>query len=221
MPDDSNSVALPGSRRPDGSVRKEVRVKKDYVPPEEQATYDRFKDTTHKGVLGAETGDEATKKPRNKSKKKKEGGGDDGPPAPQLVDEAPQHVAPTAIFEAEAPAAAPGSEVEKKLKNLRKRLRAIEELEAKQAEGNSLNPDQLSKIAAKGEVLAEIEKWEGLGEVDIGKRIKNIKKKMKQIDELEEKLKNGMSLNEDQQAKIDAKSSVVEELKTLEAMVVE
>jgi len=61
--------------------------------------------------------------------------------------------------------------VEKKLKNLRKRLRAIEELEAKQAEGNSLNPDQLSKIAAKGEVLAEIEKREGLGEVDIGKRI--------------------------------------------------
>ena len=39
-----------------------------------------------------------------------------------------------------------------------------------------------------------------------GKKIKNLKKKLKQIDELEQKLKAGASLNEDQQGKIDAKA---------------
>ena len=83
---------------------------------------------------------------------------------------------------------------------------------------NALNEDQLSKIEAKGEVEAEIRKWETLGDVDIGKKIKNLKKKLKQIDELEQKLKAGASLNEDQQGKIDAKAEVMEELKTLEAL---
>ena len=40
---------------------------------------------------------------------------------------------------------------------------------------------------------AEIRKWETLGDVDIGKKIKNLKKKLKQIDELEQKLKAGAS----------------------------
>ena len=65
---------------------------------------------------------------------------------------------------------------------------------------------------------AEILKWETLGDVDVGKKIKNLKKKLKQIDELEQKLKTGLSLNEDQQGKVQAKEEVMEELKTLEAL---
>ena len=49
--------------------------------------------------------------------------------------------------------------------------------------------------------------------------IKNLKKKLKQIDDLEEKLSSGLSLNEDQQAKVSAKGEVLQELKTLEDMV--
>lgn len=194
-------------------------MKKGYVPPEEQKTYDRFKDTTPKGTIGAETVEEAPKKPRNRGKKKKpDGEGDDASAAPAEPAAEPPAVAPPAP--AEAPAAAPAtSEVDKKIKALRKRLRGIEELEAKQADGAELNADQLSKIRAKGDVEAEIEKWETLGDVDISKKAKNLKKKVKQIEELEEKLAKGLEINEDQQSKIDAKASVLQELKVLEDLI--
>ena len=68
------TTELPQSRRPDGSLRPAVRVRKGYVPPEEQQTYDRFKDTTPAGtVFGAETVDagEAKGKSRSRGKKKK------------------------------------------------------------------------------------------------------------------------------------------------------
>ena len=57
MPGD-DATELPQSRRPDGTLRPVIRVRKGYVPPEEQQTYDRFKDTTPAGtVFGAETVD--------------------------------------------------------------------------------------------------------------------------------------------------------------------
>ena len=206
------TTELPQSRRPDGSLRPAVRVRKGYVPPEEQQTYDRFKDTTPAGtVFGAETVDDgaAKGKSRSRGKKKKPEGGDANAEA--------EEAAPVAV-EA-APAAQGASDVEKKIKALRKRLGSICVLEAKAKEENvELNADQLSKIEAKAEVEAEILKWETLGDVDVGKKIKNLKKKLKQIDELEQKLKSGLSLNEDQQGKVEAKEEVMEELKTLEAL---
>ena len=185
------------------------------MPPEEQQTYDRFKDTTPAGtVFGAETVDDgaAKGKSRSRGKKKKPEGGDANAEA--------EEAAPVAV-EA-TPAAQGASDVEKKIKALRKRLGSICVLEAKAKEENvELNADQLSKIEAKAEVEAEILKWETLGDVDVGKKIKNLKKKLKQIDELEQKLKSGLSLNEDQQGKVEAKEEVMEELKTLEAQFVQ
>ena len=207
------ATELPQSRRPDGSLRPAIRVKKGYVPPEEQKTYDRFKDTTPAGtVFGAETVDsDASKgKARNRGKKKKSEAGDANAEAVAKEDEAQE---PT------VEAAQGASDVEKKLKALRKRIRGIEELEARaKEEGVELNADQLSKIEAKPEVEAEILKWETLGDVDVGKKMKNLKKKLKQIDELEQKLSSGLSLNEDQQGKVQAKEEVMQELKTLEAL---
>ena len=222
--DDASSEALPQSRRPDGTLRPVVRVKKGYVPPEEQQKYDRFKDTTPAGtVFGAETVEPGASKGKSRSrgKKKKPEGGHDKPDGADAEQEAAAP-APEAKPAAEATPAAPqtSGEVERKLKALRKRLRGIEELEARaKEEGVELNADQLSKIAAKPEVEAEIQKWEALGDVDLTKKIKNLKKKLKQIDDLEEKLSSGLSLNEDQQAKVSAKGEVLQELKTLEDMV--
>ena len=215
-----DAAELPQSRRPDGSLRPAVRVRKGYVPPEEQQTYDRFKDTTPAGtVFGAETVDPgaAKGKSRSRGKKKKPEGGDANAEAGAKEDEvAPVVVEAAPVSEAAAQGA---SDVEKKIKALRKRLRGIEELEARaKEEGVELNADQLSKIAAKPEVEAEILKWETLGDVDVGKKIKNLKKKLKQIDELEQKLGSGLSLNEDQQGKVQAKEEVMQELKTLEAL---
>ena len=36
---DDGSVVIPASRRPDGSMRKEVRIRSNYVPPDERAKY--------------------------------------------------------------------------------------------------------------------------------------------------------------------------------------
>ena len=67
---DENAETIPGTRRPDGSLRKPVRVKKGYVPPEEQDTYDRWKDTSPPvGVIGADVADE---KPKTQAGKKNE-----------------------------------------------------------------------------------------------------------------------------------------------------
>ena len=52
------------------------------------------------------------------------------------------------------------SQLEKKLRALRKKLKAIEDLEAKAASGAELEGGQKAKIAAKGELKAEIVKYE-------------------------------------------------------------
>ena len=43
---------------------------------------------------------------------------------------------------------------------------------------------------------AEVAKWEALGDVDITKKVKNLKKKLRQIEELEAKAKTGEPLNQ-------------------------
>lgn len=110
------------------------------------------------------------------------------------------------------------SEVEKKLKNLKKRLRQIEELEERLMNGATLNPDQTAKVASKEKIETEMAKWEALGDVDIGKKIKNLKKKVRQIQELEELATTGKALNEDQQGKVDNKKETLNELAVLEGM---
>lgn len=116
------------------------------------------------------------------------------------------------------PAAEPVSELEKKLKALRKRLRQIEDLAEKQASGTVLNADQQAKVASKGEIAAEIGKWETLGDVDIQKKIKGLKKKMGQIEDLEKRQQSGEALNADQLGKVEGKSKLVDELAVVEAL---
>jgi len=43
---------------------------------------------------------------------------------------------------------------------------------------------------------AEVAKWELVGDVDIGKKVKNLKKKIRQIEDLEARAKSGEELNE-------------------------
>lgn len=68
---DENAEVIPGSRRPDGTYRKPVRVKKGYVPPEEQEKF-RPVDTTPVGVIGAETIDDGKARPTTQAAKKNE-----------------------------------------------------------------------------------------------------------------------------------------------------
>jgi len=235
MSNEESATVLPESRRPDGTLRPQVRVKKGYVPPEEQQTYDRWKDTQETGVPGADVVPQkgapksktALKNEKRKERRKQEEEANDGAPHKELEPEPAddwEGAADTAEA-TEAAATVPAadsakapSEVEKKLKGLHKRLRQIEDLSEKAANGQALNPDQLAKVASKGEIEAEIAKWESIGDIDIPKRVKNLKKKLRQIEELEELSATGKQLNEDQQGKLIAKPDVNAEIALLESM---
>lgn len=197
----SEAELLPQSRRPDGTIRPQVRVRQGYVPPEEQATYDKFKSTGPVGVVGADPDDavaaaakkSASARKNEKRKEKKQQPTDAAsPPAapPPAAAEPAAPAAPAATGEAKEV-----SECEKKVKALNKRLRQIDELVEKQKGGAALNADQLAKVASRGEIEDEIKKWEALGDVDLGKKVKALKKKIRQIEELEEKQKGGGELN--------------------------
>ena len=142
------------------------------------------------------------------------------PPATPVVDVSDAAAATPPVSAAAPPVAeGKGNEVDKKVRALKKKLKAIEELEAKAATGVELNEDQKGKIAAKGELKAEITKWESFSEPEeLSKEVKKLGKKMRQIEELEQKAATGAELNEDQQGKIAAKEKLAEEMKKLEGL---
>jgi len=232
---DENVDVIPGSRRPDGTLRKPVRVKKGYVPPEEQ---DKFRpvDTTPAGVVGADADAEAKAKAasatarKNEKRKEKKKAAESGNSIAADGDAEPVSASAEAAAvpaPAAAPAAAPSADksgepsaVEKKIKGLQKKLRQIDELEEKKANGATLNAEQTAKIAAREDIEAEVAKWESLGEMDVGKKVKGLKKKLRQIEELEEKKASGVELNADQQGKVNAKEDLLDEIKTLEALAI-
>eukprot|EP00965_Chrysotila_dentata_P195878 6177248-Pleurochrysis_carterae.AAC.1 len=79
---EESAEVLPQTRRPDGSLRPAVRVKKGYVPPEEEQKYDRWKSEPQTGPPGAGGADDqaaqkaasktALKNQKRKEKKKQE-----------------------------------------------------------------------------------------------------------------------------------------------------
>jgi len=242
----ADAEILPQSVRPDGTLRPQVRVKKGYVPPEEQEKFGAGRALQGPtGVPGADPADALVAKPKTKSALKNEkrkakrseeankevdkvaelaaalggatvGGGAPRSSAPAAAPTPP----PPAPVVASAPAeeAAP-NEVEKKIRALKKKLRGVDDLIAKQSAGSELNAEQLSKIAGRGEIEAEISRWESLNNVDeLQKEVKKLGKKLRQIEELEERAAKGEELNADQQGKISAKDKVVAEQAKLNSL---
>ena len=244
---------LPQSRRPDGTLRPEVRVRKGYVPPEEQQTYDRWKTpAAERGVVPGSDGPAegvpkamsktAAKNAKRNAKRREElaqqaaqeqqrpphGEGDASAaeaaePSAQAAGKA---LRKKAASEASSPDAGSGgaapsesSEVEKKLKALKKRLRQIDDLVEKQANGATLNSDQRAKVKSRDVVAADLARWETLGDVDILKKVKGLKKKARQIDELQQRADAGEELNDDQRGKLKMRAQLTEEVAMLEAMI--
>lgn len=136
------------------------------------------------------------------------------PPPQQPEAPPPAAAAPPAELQREE---SKTNDLQRKVKNLRKKLKMIDELEAKKATGAELNADQLAKIAARGDVEAEIKRWESFEDSEqLDKEIKKLGKKVRQIEELEAKKAAGGELIADQLAKIAAKQKAIEDLKKLE-----
>jgi partner of Y14 and mago protein len=164
---------IPASLRPDGSLRKEIRVRPGYRPPEDVEVYknrtaEGFRNRGKAGVPGAE-GLKSEEKPttpspaanknakRREARKKAAAAGDDGNE---------EEVKPTETKEKEAAKCEPEkpvdpeAEKEKEAKKLIKKLRQARDLKDKKEQGDKLLPEQFEKVIKINELIRQLE---GLG----------------------------------------------------------
>jgi partner of Y14 and mago protein len=167
---------IPSSVRPDGTLRKEIKVRPGYRPPEDVELYknrtaEGFRTRGKAGVPGAEsikTEDDPTKlssaaanknAKRREARKKAATAASDGKdetekPAESNTTEAKPTVEPVA--EPERPKD-PEAEKEKEAKKLMKKLRQAKELKDKKEKGDKLLPEQFEKVIKINELIRQLE----------------------------------------------------------------
>lgn len=173
---------IPSSKRPDGSTRKEIRVRPGYRPPEDVETYknrsaEAWKNRGNGGVPGADpptsTKDEGPAKSKNAKRReaaRKRAGAADTPENDladalqdtSLLDEQKKKQDwrdPTNLATSmQKSPKVEDEEKQKKIRNQLKKLKAVRELKEKKTAGEKLSPDQLMKISKEGEILRDLKK---------------------------------------------------------------
>ncbi|KAJ9649062.1 hypothetical protein H2201_007541 [Coniosporium apollinis] len=160
---------IPSSVRPDGSVRKEIRVRPGYRPPEDVEVYknrtaEAWKNRGSGGVPGAETlnpksdvGAAANKNAKRREARKKAA-------AAGLVEGQAQNGVVKADMSASSKGAEkmeeqvdPEAEKVKEAKKLSKKLRQARELKEKKDKGNDLLPEQFEKVIRINELIRQLD----------------------------------------------------------------
>jgi partner of Y14 and mago protein len=161
---------IPASTRPDGSLRKEIRVKPGYKPPEDVEVYKNrtaqaWKNRGKGGVPGAAAVEEDDKLPphkaaaaaaknakRREARKKAAAGTTDGQ---ENVSVTPQTDDKPATTPEETD---PEVEKAKEARKLAKKLRQARELKDKKDKGDNLLPEQFEKVIKMNELMRQLEK---------------------------------------------------------------
>lgn len=175
----TGSSFIPSSVRPDGSTRKEIRVRPGYRPPEDVEVYknrtaEAFKNRgKSSGVPGAESVVTTTtaETPKSKNAKRREAARQkaaaEGPAAEwnKFAATAGSDAVGNGEGNHESPQtngkeqqADEDAEKEKKARNLKKKLRQAKELQGKKEQGESLLPEQFAKVLKIQELIRDLEK---------------------------------------------------------------
>jgi len=157
---------IPSSIRPDGSKRKEIKIRPGYKPPEDVEVYknrtaDAFKNRGSSGVPGAEglkedkdEGSAASNKnaKRREARKKAKAAEESGEKVKEESNAAEAKAESKPKEEVD-----PEVEKEKKARNLKKKLKQAKELKEKKEGGAALLPEQFAKVIKINELIRELD----------------------------------------------------------------
>lgn len=172
---------IPSSIRPDGSKRKEIKIRPGYKPPEDVEVYknktaEAWKQRGNRGGIpgaeclddvdngsgiGAGGGANKNAKRREARKKAKEDGRHTANEDTKNMEAQYQSLSQKPIITSiEEPSPDPEAEKAKQVRSLKKKLRQARELREKKDKGDNLLPEQIGKIVKISELVRQLE---GLG----------------------------------------------------------
>jgi partner of Y14 and mago len=168
--DESGDRHIPESQRADGTTRKAIKIRPGYRPPEDVEVYkNRTAETFRRRGVGPIPGaegvvsDDKTVVPgasaasnknakRREARKKAKAAGEDGAAADDKGAGAGD------AQEEKKEEVDPEVEKEKKVRNLKKKLKQAKELKDKKDGGGALLPEQIAKVIKINELVRELEK---------------------------------------------------------------
>ncbi|KAL1597299.1 hypothetical protein SLS60_008883 [Paraconiothyrium brasiliense] len=158
---------IPSSTRADGSVRKEIRVRPGYRPPEDVEIYknrtaEGFRNRGKGGVPGAQDLKDESEPAKgspaaNKNAKRREARRKAAAAAADAEDAAEQTPTESKAPADPTPPADLEAEKEKEAKKLMKKLRQAKELKDKKEKGDVLLPEQFEKVIKINELIRQLE----------------------------------------------------------------
>ncbi|KAF2770351.1 hypothetical protein EJ03DRAFT_66430 [Teratosphaeria nubilosa] len=170
----NGDAVIPASTRADGSVRKEIKVKPGYKPPEDVEVYknrtaEGFRNRGKSGVPGAARVEEKlaphkaaalkNAKRREARKKAAAAGADAEQEGAESAEAVKGSEAGQATAQADVPEESvdPEAEAAKEARKLAKKLRQARELKSKKESGDGLLPEQFAKVTKIQELIRQLD----------------------------------------------------------------